>query len=280
MFKTGGCRSIARAGVIFATVFPALGNQAFASPAIVCPTVSFLSPSVSAAPIGTDPFYTKYIDAEGIPILASDQVCDRSLQVAYEIVTHMLSMRPDYLQNLITKGVKVSVFAINESMTDLPEDRDLTGVWIDPPADTRTYSDTCGGGAVVGRPTSVCEKNLIGVEDPYYGRMSVLIHEFGHTIQNLGVDTTTFNKILTAYSNAQSSKLFTKADGVSTSYMMSNYMEFFAEGTGNWFNAADPTNPANSPEEKGRDFIENYDVELYQMLKTIYPDDQWAYPRE
>ena len=105
------------------------------------------------------------------------------------------------------RKVRISIFAVSEKMTDLPEDRDLTGVWIDP-AHTRKYYDTCGGGAVRGRPTSICEKNLIGVEDPYFGRMSVLIHEFGHTIQNIGMDQTTFNEVLTAYSNAQDQKLF------------------------------------------------------------------------
>jgi len=269
-----------RVSILVSTIILVFAASAFADPSIPCPPISFLSPLVSEVPAGTNPFYSKYIDAEGIPILASNQVCDRSLQVAYETVVHMLSMHPDYLQSLASKGVKISIFAVNETMTDLPEDRDLAGVWIDPPADTRTYSDTCGGGAVVGRPTAACESNLIGVQDPYYGRMSVFIHEFGHTIQNLGIDAATFNKILTAYSNAQSAKLFTKADGVSTSYMMSNYMEFFAEGTGNWFNAADPTNPANSPEEQGRSFIKNYDVELYQILAGIYPDDQWDYPRQ
>jgi hypothetical protein len=266
---------------IIGTIFIAMlfSGAAAQTPApIVCPPVFVLSPMISSVPAGTNPFYGKYINADGIPILASSQVCDRSLQIVYEMILKMLSKRPDYLANLIQKGVRVSVFAVNEKMTDLPEDRDLAGVWIDA-AHTRKYDDTCGGGAVPGRPTTVCESNLIGVQDPYYGRMSVFIHEFGHTIQNLGLDTATANAVLSAYADAQKSNLFTQADGVSTSYMMSNDMEFFAEGTGNWFNAADPTNPANSPEEQGRKFIASYDPEYYQILQGIYPDDSWVYPR-
>lgn len=244
-----------------------------------CPQVLPDAPQVSTPPADTPPFYSKYIDAQGIPILGSSQVCDRSLQVAHEIVLHMLSLRPDYHLRLKEKDVKVVVFAVNEKMTDLPEDRDLEGVWVDS-AHTRKYDDLCGGGGVPGRPTTTCERNLIGFDDPYFGRMSVLIHEFGHTIQNLGLDQQAFNDVLNAYVEAQANHLFTRADGVSTSYMMSNSMEFFAEGTTTWFNAADPKNPANSPEELGRDFLKQYDPQYFQILRKMYPDDAWVYPRE
>lgn len=233
-----------------------------------CPPPVREAPTVARPPSGIDIFYKKYIDADGIPILASEKVCDRSLQIAYAIVSEMLSIRHDIRKNLLRKRTRVAIFALNEKMTDLPEDRDLKGVYTDS-SRTRSFDDTCGGGGERERPTAVCERNLLGIDDPYYGRMSVLIHEFGHTIQDSGLDRETRGAIQIAYAGALAANLFPRKDG-KTSYMMSNVHEFFAEGSGIWFNAADPKNPANSPNEKGREFLKTYAPELYQILAGIY----------
>ena len=198
--------------------------------------------------------------------------------MAYAIVHHMLLIRPDYLATLVKKNVNVADFSLAEKMTDLPEEHDLAGQWVDA-THTRKFDDLCGGGGVMGRPTTICERNLIGVEDPYFGRMSVLIHEFGHTIQNLAMDTTTVAAVSAIYADAQAQGRFRQADGVSSSYMISNPSEFFAEASGNWFNAADPANPVNSPAQAGRKSLKNYDFKLYQILRGIYADDDWIYPR-
>ena len=43
------------------------------------------------ASLGVSPFYTKYVDAQGIPVLASDKVPDAALLVARDIVNSMLA---------------------------------------------------------------------------------------------------------------------------------------------------------------------------------------------
>lgn len=241
-----------------------------------CPIPSLSGPAVSAPPASFDIFYQKYIDDSGIAIVGSKNVCDRSLQIAFEIINKMLSSRPDIKANLVKQNLVIAVFGASEKMTDLPEDRDLAGKWIDL-GHTRKFDDTCGGGGVTGRPTSVCEKNLIGFNDPYFGKMSVLIHEFGHTIQNQGLDFDTLNSISMEYVHAQSLNLFRRKDG-GPSYMMSNIMEFFAEGTATWFGSADPSNPANSSEETNREHLAAYEPGLFKILSGIYPQDLWVYP--
>ena len=159
-----------------------------------CPNSSSDDPNVSQPPSNFSPFYQKYIDASGIAIVGSKSVCDRSLQVAYEIINEMLSMRPDIRTKLIEQNIFVAVFAVNEKMTNIPENQDLAGKWADP-TKTRTFDDLCGSGGVNGRPTTICERNLIGINDPYYGRYSVLIHEFGHTIQNQGLDSEWYDQL-------------------------------------------------------------------------------------
>ena len=60
---------------------------------------------------------------------------------------------------------------------------------------------------------------------------------------------------------------------------MTNSQEFFAEATGTWFSAADPSNPACSPDETNRDHLADYAPELYNLLSNIYPNDSWTYPK-
>jgi len=50
-------------------------------------------------------FYKKYIDIQGMPVLASAQVADEALQRTYEIVTHMLAGRPDILEGMVERGM-------------------------------------------------------------------------------------------------------------------------------------------------------------------------------
>ena len=45
--------------------------------------------------LGVSPFYKKYADAQGIPVIASDKVPDAALLVARDLVNSMLAARPD-----------------------------------------------------------------------------------------------------------------------------------------------------------------------------------------
>ena len=256
----------------------------FASPALhaanssYCPPVDPYGAYVSIPPRGYDSFYAKMVYAPGIPIVASAQTCDRSLQVAYEIVSKMLSLRPDIEQQMIRNGAYVAIFSIHEKLTDIPENRDLAGRPV-PGEPQITWDSVCGSGAMRDRPMTICERNLIGIADPYGGRMSIMIHEFGHTVQDLGLDAGMKRRIKTAYNNAVASGLFPPSPGRGVPWIMNNDQEFFACGTANWFNATDPSNPYGSPAQNGKVYLKSYAPELYQILSEIYPDDHWRYPR-
>jgi hypothetical protein len=257
-------------------------------PENMCPSVSDADPAVSSVPesLGLSPFYKKYVDARGIPILSSAKVCDRALQVAYEIVAEEFSgpMGPAILKNLIHNKVRVVIFSnVNgEKLTDLPEESRYAG-------NSDFPASRCGGGAVKDVPiTTVCDGNLLGewwaslgpreaLFDGYQRRESVLVHEFGHTIQNLGLDAHTKRLVEAAYRNARKLKLFPNSKGT-PSYMMKNSSEFFAECTLIWFNAVDSTNPANAPSIWERSQLEKILPEMYGILATIYPSDEWRWP--
>ncbi len=86
------------------------------------------TPQAAIAPppssLRLDSFYTKYLDAQGIPITTSPRVPDAALLAARDIVETMLSKRPDIRRELIRMGARVGVMATNEYTTDLPEQRD------------------------------------------------------------------------------------------------------------------------------------------------------------
>src|SRR5437899_4485218 len=43
-------------------------------------------------------FYRKYIDLQGMPVVAAGEVADLALQRTYSIVTHLLAGRPDIIE--------------------------------------------------------------------------------------------------------------------------------------------------------------------------------------
>ena len=55
------------------------------------------APKVTAVPesVKCDPFYRKYVDCAGLPILSSERVDDKALLRANELISGMLADRPD-----------------------------------------------------------------------------------------------------------------------------------------------------------------------------------------
>ena len=96
---------------------------------------SFESAMLSAPPeaLGLDPFYKKYADAFGIPIVSSEKVADAALLMARDIVNYMLLKRPDVRDVMIGRKSRVLIMSINEGEMDLPERRD----WKKPAIDDR-----------------------------------------------------------------------------------------------------------------------------------------------
>ncbi|MDH5384461.1 MAG: glycoside hydrolase, partial [Candidatus Aminicenantes bacterium] len=72
-----------------------------------------------------DPFYEKYVDALGIPVIASAAVSDTALLVARDIIIHMLSERPDIRRALVQSRQKVGIIGHAQQMSDIPEYKNL-----------------------------------------------------------------------------------------------------------------------------------------------------------
>ena len=133
--------------------------------------------------LGLSPFYTKYVSAHGLPVVGSAQVSDYALKEAAYLVDAMLAHRPDVRDAMIKNKVRCAVMAYNERTTDIPEHSDLT---------PKNYWNVRarGLGATSIRPAvSGAEENLLNYPGDPYSTENILIHEFGHAIHEMGLNT-------------------------------------------------------------------------------------------
>jgi hypothetical protein len=231
------------------------------------------------ASLRLDPFYQKYVDAEGIPIVSSARAPDAALLVARNIVETELAHRPDILAELVREHARVGVMAIDEGTTDLPEQRD----WKKPARDDhrltrceRAHYDRIAGmtdqqywnsraRGMGGLYTTGAAENLLGVPHTRYYGETILAHEFSHSILSAieKVDPALYGRVEAAYRHAKAKGLW---EGT---YSAVTVQEYWAEGTQYWFNS-------NKVFELPRVFVlsdqdlKRYDPMLYAVLGEVY----------
>ncbi|MFO0951479.1 MAG: hypothetical protein U0835_10075 [Isosphaeraceae bacterium] len=220
------------------------------------------------ADLKLDPFYARHVSAGGIPVVGSAKVSDFALKEAAFLIDRMLEKRPDVRATMVRNRARCVVMAASERTTDVPEHRDLKPkeFW-----DVRAR----GLGATRRNPVVSCaEENLLGLKgDPYKGE-NILIHEFGHAIQSLGlndVDPDFSKKLRAAYDSALAKGLW------KGTYAASNPGEYWAEAVQSWFDAnlapADfQHNHVNTREE-----LKAYDPALAALAASAFGEDPWRY---
>jgi hypothetical protein len=202
----------------------------------------YVSANVGLVPsaLGVSPFYRKYADAFGIPVIASDKVPDAALLVARDIVNTMLAARPDVRKALIARGWRTGVIAEVEMTMDIPEYSKMKrpGAPRDEPvtqADRDYHANRSRG--LGGNPTTGAEENLLGYPGTRYWGEHIFVHEFAHAIMGGGlrtVDPAMFKEIQAAYDGAMAAGKYVHADG-RKHYATTNASEYWAEGVQWWF---------------------------------------------
>jgi hypothetical protein len=202
----------------------------------------YVSANVGLVPsaLGVSPFYKKYADAFGIPVIASDKVPDAALLVARDIVNTMLAARPDVRKALIARGWRTGVIAEVEMTMDIPEYSKMKrpGAPRDEPvtqADRDYHANRSRG--LGGNPTTGAEENLLGYPGTRYWGEHIFVHEFAHAIMGGGlrtVDPAMFKEIQAAYDGAMAAGKYVHADG-RKHYATTNASEYWAEGVQWWF---------------------------------------------
>jgi len=179
------------------------------------------------ASLGLDPFYAKYVEASGYPVVSSAAVNDYALLEAAYLVDMMLARRPDVRAAMVASGSRLIVMGHAEFTTDIPEYERL---------EPKDYWDRRARGLGGSKTDPVCscaEENLLAFPGDPYSTENILIHEFAHNIHLRGmvnVDESFDGRVEATYKAAMDAGLW------KSKYASTNHHEYFAEGVQSWFN--------------------------------------------
>lgn len=200
------------------------------------------------ATLGLDPFYTRHVDAGGVPVLSSARTPPKALHVARGIVDGLLAHRPDLRAWIVEQGVRVAVMAPDEGTVDLPEQRHWTKPGPDDPRLTRCerlhYQQRIGrltdreywnarARGMAGQPVSGAAEDVLGQPASRYYGENIFLHEFSHVVLRAirAVDPALYARVERAYAGAKA------ADRWKDEYALTSLDEYWAEGTQFWFNS-------------------------------------------
>jgi hypothetical protein len=228
-----------------------------------------VKPGPPPASLGTGPFYGKYLDGAGIPVLSSPRVSDEALTSACVLVVRMASARADVRQTMVGQGMRVAVIARGEVTTDIPEYRNLYTTFPD-----GKWDELRGVGATLAIPvSSVGEENLLCLANDKYAGRSVLVQSFATAVL-LGLKATdaAFEpRLQAAYDAAVAAGRWTNT------FAQRNPIEYYVEGVEDWFEADIEASPANGThnEINTRPELAAYDPVLSALVAETMPDDGW-----
>ena len=215
-----------------------------------------------------DPFYKKYVDVNGIPLISSWRVPDSAFVAAHRTLYAMTCMLdPQILDMMVKSNARVAIMARYEGTTDLPEHRYLVN-------DTTLNWDVRArglGGTVEEPLTSCAEENILAYQIDKYHAEDILVHEFSHAIHCIGIIQVypDFNKRLRAlYDKAMAN------GSIANTYRTSTIEEYWAEAVQDWFNVN-----AEMPRPDGkhnwcntRKELKELDPDLYALLAEFFPE--------
>lgn len=212
-----------------------------------------------------DPFYAKYVDYKGYPILSSKKVSDKALLEARYLIGRMLVDREDILKALCDKKCRFVVMAPAEMTTDVPEQRNMK---------PKDYWDKRARG--LGGPLTSCgEENLLNLKGDRYFNENILIHEFAHCIHEQGlraVDPKFDERLRGIYARAIDKGLWKNA------YAATNEKEYWAEGVQSYFDCNAPAGGVHLDVDT-RAKLEKYDPALFVLIDEVFKKSSFHYVR-
>ena len=223
------------------------------------------------AQLGLDPFYERYPDARGIPVVSSANVSDTALARACDAAVHVLAKHAGVRERLTENGLRVAVIGVDEVLTDLPEFSDLYSVY--PGVDWNYTVRSLG--ATRERPvSSVGEENLLCLSDDLFAGESIVIHSIAHGLRWNGivdVDPEWNVRLQNSYDAALTAGLW------SDTYAATEVSQYWAEGVQSWYDANREVSPPDGLHNQinTRAELRAYDLDLASLIAEYVPDDDW-----
>lgn len=239
------------------------------TPLAPAPTPTQTSMSPPPQSLGLDPYYEKYLDAGGIPIVGAATVPDEAFFQARTLIDEMLAGRPDIRSVIAAVGIRVIIMPEGAVITDVPEFSDLYET--NPGTDWDERFRGGGVGPTLQLPvTVIAEENLLCYENDLYPYEDIFVHEFAHVMHITGIriqrEGAAFQRRLeAAYGDAINSGLWEGA------YAAENPDEYWAEGVQSWFGLNDPPGSIHN-EIDTRAELETYDPTLAELILEVFGD--------
>ena len=224
--------------------------------------------------LDVDPFYQKYVDAGGIPVLASTKVPDIALLVVRDIINTMLAARSDLRASMIERNWRTGVIAEVEMTMDIPEYSRMKrpGAPRDEPvmqADRDYHANRSRG--LGGNPTTGAEENILGYPGTRYFGEHIFVHEFAHAVHRAirDVDPGMAQEISDAYDAAMAADMYRHPDG-RRHYATTNRNEYWAEGVQWWFFSNYGECFAGDVKVESPEEFEAYDPVLFELIGRVF----------
>ncbi|KAK3594407.1 hypothetical protein CHS0354_034140 [Potamilus streckersoni] len=223
---------------------------------------SSLRSASGIGPNGLSNFYQKYTEAYGIPVVASERVSDGALKRACYVLRFLLADHSGVREWFYKMSGRVAVVGTNEGTTDIPEHHFLDDSW---------NARARGLGATEQAPVSSGgEENLLCLTNDRYRPEDIFLHELSHAVHILGAKYAISgwdSRLQQVYNHAKSSGLW------SSTYALTNYVEYFAEGAQSFFNCNDYAHPPNGihNEINTHDKLRQYDPQLFHLISEVFP---------
>lgn len=233
------------------------------------PTVTPVPEPTATPTPRLDPFYTKQLDTDCLPVVSSDGVPDEALIQVQDVVAEMLVNRPDLCVTMDQHNQILAVMALDEVMTDMPGLSDLYTLWPDIDHNRRR--------GVAARPsppytrtTIMGVENVLCMEEDGLSTEDITVHEVAHTVFNYGVakqpgGAQFARQFEDVYEAAMEAGLW---EGT---YAATNSQEYWAEGVQSWFNLNSPRDSRHN-QVNTRAELEAYDPVLANLIGEVFGD--------
>lgn len=232
--------------------------------------------SIPPSSLGLNAFYKKYCLSNGVILTSSLRVGDDALTQTWYIVNNMLyNVKKDVVMRMISNKVRIVIISRNESTTDIPEYSNLDTNF--PLNNGESWNIRSRGlGATMSIPVSSgAEENIMCLPGDRYVGENIFVHEFAHTILNLGVEPVDHNfrnRLLSIYQSAMANKLWQKT------YAAESPDEYWAEGVQDYFNVNIMSIPSNGVHNQTstRSALRKYDPKLFGIIQEVFGEREFT----
>jgi hypothetical protein len=119
------------------------------------------------------------------------------------------------------------------------------------------------------------EENLLDLPGDPYAQENILVHEFAHTVHELGMrtlDATFDERLRAAFEHAKEAGLW------QGTYAMQNRSEYWAEAAQSWFDCNRADDAEHGPIDT-RAELRDYDPGIAVLLAEVFGDRPWRYTK-